>query len=289
MNRHPICRCRSVFRTRPCKTWPEQSAIIQRRKFRYLFVVATLAVGSLLSACGTTLSEAIEVDPSQATVAKTAPTGTSAPIATSSIALPQQASLEAVRLTAAADPTSSAYKIGPLDLLDVTVFRVPELSKTVQVAAAGTINLPLVGEVPAAGRTARDVERDLTKRFGGKFLQSPQVNVTIKEYNSQRVTIDGAVKKPGVYPIRGETSLLQLIATAEGLTDTAQTEIAVFRKADGKSQAAKFDLDQIRSGNAKDPVIVEGDLIVVSDSSLKTAYQGLLKALPITSMFITLL
>jgi polysaccharide export outer membrane protein len=246
----------------------------------------------LLSACGTTLSETVEVDPSQVTVAKTAPTETPAPmhsVATSSIALPQQASLEAVRLTSAADPTSSAYKIGPLDLLDVTVFRVPELSKTVQVAATGTINLPLVGEVPAAGHTARDVERDLTKRFGGKFLQSPQVNVTIKEYNSQRVTIDGAVKKPGVYPIRGETTLLQLIATAEGLTDTAQTEIAVFRKADGKSQAAKFDLDQIRSGNAKDPAILEGDLIVVSDSSLKTAYQGLLKALPITSMFITLL
>jgi polysaccharide export outer membrane protein len=91
----------------------------------------------LLSACGTTLSETAEVDPSQVTVAKTAPTETPAPmhsVATSSIALPQQASLEAVRLTAAADPTSSAYKIGPLDLLDVTVFRVPELSKTVQVA-----------------------------------------------------------------------------------------------------------------------------------------------------------
>lgn len=234
----------------------------------------------------------MDIDPSHATAAEATPRGSITPthsVANKSIALPEQASLEAVRLTAAADPSSAAYKIGPLDLLDITVFRVPELSKTVQVAATGTINLPLVGEIPAAGRTARDVERDLTKRFGGKFLQSPQVNVTIKEYNSQRVTIDGAVKKPGVYPIRGETTLLQLIATAEGLTDTAQTEIAVFRKADGKSQAAKFDLDQIRSGNAKDPAIVEGDLIVVSNSSLKTTYQGLLKALPITSMFITLL
>lgn len=234
----------------------------------------------------------MDVDPSHATAAKTTLSQSLAPmhsVETGSVALPEQASREAVRLTAATDPSSSAYKIGPLDLLDITVFRVPELSKSVQVAATGTINLPLVGEVPAAGRTARDVERDLTKRFGGKFLQSPQVNVTIKEYNSQRVTIDGAVKKPGVYPIRGETTLLQLIATAEGLTDTAQTEIAVFRKSDGKNQAAKFDVDQIRSGSAKDPEIMEGDLIVVSDSSLKTTYQGLLKALPITSIFVTLL
>jgi polysaccharide export outer membrane protein len=252
----------------------------------------TLGLALCLSACGTTLSDKLEVDTSRAASVETTLSESPPPmhsVAPGSIALPEQESLEAGRLTAASDPSSSAYKIGPLDLLDITVFRVPELSKTVQVAATGTINLPLVGEVPAAGRTAQDVERDLTKRFGAKFLQSPQVNVTIKEYNSQRVTIDGAVKKPGVYPIRGETTLLQLIATAEGLTDTAQTEIAVFRKADGKSQAAKFDVDEIRSGRAKDPEILEGDLIVVSDSSLKTTYQGLLKALPVTSIFVTLL
>lgn len=234
----------------------------------------------------------MEIVPSEATAAKAPMSGTTAPmhsVAVGSIALSKSESLEAVRLASVADPTSSTYKIGPLDMLDITVFRVPELSKTVQVAATGTINLPLIGEVPAAGRTARDIEQDLTKRFGGKFLQSPQVNVNIKEYNSQRVTIDGAVKKPGVYPIRGGTTLLQLIATAEGLTDTAQTEIAVFRKADGKSQAAKFDVDQIRSGHTKDPAIMEGDLIVVSDLSLKTTYQGLLKALPVTSLFLTLL
>jgi polysaccharide export outer membrane protein len=208
---------------------------------------------------------------------------------TGSITLPKHDADQVVRLSAASDPDSTTYKIGPLDVLDITVFRVPELSKIVQVAATGTINLPLVGEIPAAGRTAQDIERDMTARLGEKFLQSPQVNVTIKEYNSQRVTIDGAVKKPGVYPIRGETTLLQLIATAEGLTDTAQTEIAVFRKSNGKRQAAKFDVAEIRSGHEKDPEIMEGDLIVVSDSTLKTTYQGLLKALPVTSIFVTLL
>lgn len=250
----------------------------------------TLGIGLCLAACGTTLNDGLQTDasrPTQTTLTESAaPTH---PAATGSIALPKRESQEAARLTAASDPNSTAYKIGPLDVLDITVFRVPELSKTVQVAATGTINLPLVGEVPAAGQTAQDVERDLTKRLGAKFLQSPQVNVNIREYNSQRVTIDGAVKKPGVYPIRGETTLLQLIATAEGLTDTAQTEIAVFRKTGGKRLAAKFDVDEIRSGHAKDPEILEGDLIVVSDSTLKTTYQGLLKALPVTSIFVTLL
>ena len=100
--------------------------------------------------------------------------------------------------------------------MDVSVFKVPELSKSVQVADTGTINLPLVGEVPAAGKTAQEVEQDLTKKLGAKYLQNPQVTVFVKEYNSQRVTIEGAVKKPGVYPVRGKTSLLQFIAMAEG-------------------------------------------------------------------------
>ena len=191
---------------------------------------------------------------------------------------------EALKLTAVSDPSSSAYKIGPLDVLEVSVFKVPDLSRTIQVADSGTINLPLVGEVPAAGRTAQDVERDLTKRLGAKYLQSPQVNVYVKEYNSQRVTIEGSVKKPGVYPIRGDASLLQIIATAEGLTDTAQSEVAVFRNVDGKRTAAKFDVGEIRSGTLQDPKLVQGDVVIVSDSAVKSAYQGLLKAIPLASI-----
>lgn len=208
---------------------------------------------------------------------------------TDGVSLAKADAAEVARLSAASDPKNSAYRIGPLDVVEVSVFKVAELSRTVQVAASGTINLPLVGEVPAAGRTAQDVERDLTRRFGAKYLQSPQVNVYVKEYNSQRVTIDGAVRKPGVYPIRGRTTLMQLLATAEGFTDTAQSEVAVFRKTGEKNQAAKFDVDDIRAGRAADPDISEGDLIVVADSAFKTTYQGLLKALPITSIFVTLL
>ena len=74
---------------------------------------------------------------------------------------------------------NEAYKIGPLDVLDVTVLKVPDLSKTVQVDRNGNITYPLIGEIPAAGKTARE----LVQRLGAKYLSSPQITVTIKQYN----------------------------------------------------------------------------------------------------------
>lgn len=184
---------------------------------------------------------------------------------------------------------SGAYKIGPADVIDISVFQAPELSKSVQVAADGTINLPLLGPIAAAGKTSRDIERDLTARLGQKYLQSPQVNVYIREYNSQRVTIDGSVKRPGIYPLRGRTTLLQAIATAEGFTETANSTVVVFRAKDGVKTAAQFNVDEVRSGAAKDPEIVEGDVVVVTNSAMKEGYQALLKILPVTSVFVSLL
>ena len=182
-------------------------------------------------------------------------------------------------------PGNSAYKIGPLDVLDISVFKVPELSHTVQVSDAGTINLPLVGEVQAGGRTGREVEHDLAAKLGAKYLQSPQVTVFVKEYNSQRITIEGAVKKPGVYPIRGKATLLQMVASAEGLNDVADySDIVVFRRKDGKKSAARFDVNEIQAGREEDPVLQEGDVIVANKSMGKQAFQTILKALPLASV-----
>ncbi len=192
--------------------------------------------------------------------------------------------------TSAATPGNTAYKIGPQDVLEISVFKVPELSRSVQVADAGTVNLPLVGEVPAAGKTARQFERELTQKLGAKYLQSPQVTVYVKEYNSQRVTIEGAVNKPGVYPIRGKTSLLQFVAIAGGLGPASDSSsVVVFRNIDGKRSAAKFNIDEIREGNASDPAMQQGDVIVVSESAIKAAFQNVLKAVPLTNVFIPLL
>lgn len=191
----------------------------------------------------------------------------------------------AEKLTAVASPESSAYRIGPLDVLDVSVFKVPELSKTAQVSEVGTINYPLVGEVRAAGLTAREVEVNLTRTLGEKYLQKPQVTVFVKEYNSQRVTIEGAVKKPGVYPIQGGLTLLQLMAVAQG-TDTASDDtVLIFRQENGKRSAARFTLSELRSGGASDPALRAGDVVVANSSALKEGFNNVLKAIPLAGVF----
>jgi len=188
--------------------------------------------------------------------------------------------------TAASTPGNTAYKIGPLDVLDITVFKVPDLSRSVQVADNGAINFPLIGEVPAAGKTAQEVERELKGRLGASYLQSPQVSVFVKEYNSQRVTVEGAVKKPGVYPLRGKSSLLQFLALAEGVDrETASSSVAIFRQANGARTVARFDVDDIRNGKAEDPQILQGDVIVVDTSSGKEAFGYFAKAMPVAGLF----
>jgi polysaccharide export outer membrane protein len=176
---------------------------------------------------------------------------------------------------------SSGYLIGPLDVLEISVFKVPELSKSVQVADTGAINLPLVGEVSVAGKTANEIEKDLTRQLGAKYLKSPQVTVYVREHNSQRVTLEGAVKRPGVYPIRGTLSLLQLIATAEGVDkDIYSKDVTVFRTVDGRRTSEVFDIDKIREGKADDPPLRQGDVVVVDTSAGKTAFQNTLKIVP---------
>lgn len=190
-------------------------------------------------------------------------------------------------LTAPSTPGSNSYKIGPLDVVDISVFKVPDLSKSVQVSEVGSINYPLLGEVPAAGRTARELERELTMALGAKYLQKPQVTVFVKEFNSQRITLEGAIKKPGVYPIQGGLSLLQAVAIAQGI-DTAISDgtVVIFRSSkDAKRSLAKFDIDSIKDGSAQDPPLQAGDVIVVGTSATKEALNNVLKVLPLANVF----
>ena len=191
----------------------------------------------------------------------------------------------AATLTAVSQPGNVAYKIGPLDVLDVSVFKVPELSKTVQVTETGTVNLPLVGEISAGGRTAREVEKELTKTLGDKYLQKPQVTVLVKEYNSQRITLDGAVKKPGVFPMQGGLTLLQALAIGQGLEMNSDSTVVVFREQGGKRTAARFDISDVRSGAVADPQLQAGDVVVAGSSAVKETFNNILKALPIASVF----
>jgi len=186
------------------------------------------------------------------------------------------------KYTSPATPGNSAYKIGPLDVLDVSVFQVPDLTRSVQVADTGIIRLPLVGEVQAAGKTAHQVETELTRRLGAKYLQSPQVTVFVKEYNSQRFTVEGSVRQTGVFPLKGQTTLMAALAQANDIdNNTASGVIVIFRTIDGKRSAARFDFDAIEKGNAQDPELQPGDVIVVDTSPAKEALNSVLHVSPI--------
>src|SRR3954452_226074 len=192
------------------------------------------------------------------------------------------------RYAAAATPGESGYLLGPRDVISIDVFKVPDLTRSVQISETGTVNLPLVGEVRASGRTAQELERDLTARFGGRYLKDPQVSVRVAEYNSQRVTVEGAAaKKPGVYPLKERTTLLDMMAISGGINrDIGSSDIVVFRRDEkGVRTAAVFDLDAIRAGTAEDPVLKPGDVIVIDTSTAKVALNNVMRYAGFAMMF----
>lgn len=188
------------------------------------------------------------------------------------------------------DTTSEDYRIAPLDVLEISVFGVPDLTRTAQVSSSGMITMPLIKTVKAGGRTSSELERDIAKKLQASYLQSPQVSVFVKEYNSQRITVDGAVTKPGIYPITGKVSLLQAIALAEGLAVIADpTGVMVFRTANNKRMGARFDITKIRSGKQNDPMLQAGDIVMVDESSARTTLRDIKEVLPLSGLFTMLL
>ncbi|HWT17203.1 MAG TPA: polysaccharide biosynthesis/export family protein [Patescibacteria group bacterium] len=174
----------------------------------------------------------------------------------------------------------SDYRVGPLDLLEVSVFQVPDLNRTVRINTSGQISLPLIGAIRAGGRTVSELEVKIAARLEAQYLQSPQVTVFVKEFSSQRLTVEGAVKQPGIYPITGKTSLLQAIALAKGFEDLAdQRSVIVFRMIEGKKMAALFDIRQIRAGELEDPQLYGDDIVVVETSGVRSAYRSLVDSL----------
>ncbi|MEW5424326.1 polysaccharide biosynthesis/export family protein [Amorphus sp. 3PC139-8] len=189
-------------------------------------------------------------------------------------------------IPAAATLADEDYRLAPQDILEVSVFQVPDLTKTVEINALGEIGLPLIGSVKAGGKTTQELEQDIAAKLSENYLQSPQVSVFVKEYRSQRVTVEGAVKSPGVYEIPGTSSLLQVLAMAKGVDRVADSDnVIIFRVEKGERLAALFDIDKIKDGTMPDPVIRGGDTIVVNDSGSKVAWRNFKETLGVVGFF----
>jgi polysaccharide export outer membrane protein len=167
------------------------------------------------------------------------------------------------------------YRIGAEDLLEIQVFGVDQLSRTVRVNSMGLISLPLIGAVSLGGLTAHEAELTIAARLAASYLQDPQVTLFIKEYTTQRVTVEGAVNKPGIYPLRGQTTLLRTLALAGGQSGLSDmSEVMVFRaSASGSREAQSFDVERIRRGELEDPTVMNDDVVVVNRSKARVIFK----------------
>jgi polysaccharide export outer membrane protein len=167
--------------------------------------------------------------------------------------------------------------ISPQDELDITVFKVPELSaKNITVEPNGIVSLPFIGAVILRGLTLQQAEKRVEKLLS-KDLQNPNVTIKRTKKAIRQVTVEGAVKTPGVFPITRSMTFLQAIAMSQGLTELADTkQVIVFR--DGKQYSV--DLYKVRRGLSPDPVLTQNDRIVVLKSSRKIKEKKVLDYLP---------
>jgi polysaccharide export outer membrane protein len=165
-------------------------------------------------------------------------------------------------IPATADPD---YVIGPADVLNISVWKEPELTASVPVRPDGKISLPLLNDVDAAGLTPMALGNSITEKLK-KFLADPRVSVTVSQTNSQRVYILGEVARPGAFPLLPHMTVLQALSTAGGFGQYAdQKKIYVLRTENGKQVKLPFDYKQVIKGrNAEQNIFLQpGDTIVV--------------------------
>lgn len=166
---------------------------------------------------------------------------------------------------AKAATTDANYVIGGQDVLDVSVWKEPEISRVVPVRPDGKISLPLLNDVQAAGLTPAQLAAQITESLK-KFVTNPQVTVIVTTINSQRVYILGEVTRPGAFPLLPNMTVLQALSSAGGFTQFAREKnIYVLRNEEGKQVKHPFNYKAVVGGKNTDQDIVlkAGDTIVV--------------------------
>lgn len=181
----------------------------------------------------------------------------------------------------------TTYLLRASDRISIVVFREPDFTnEALRIGVEGGISLPMLGSIPAAGMTASQLERDITRRLAAAGLKSPMVSVNIVEYASHLVTVEGAVKSPGVYAFQPGARLSSAIALAAGPNRSAKVEqVAVFRESPEGIMIAKFDYGAVKRGTMLDPVLQPGDRVVMGTDGLSVFWQDFLAAIPAVGVF----
>ena len=189
----------------------------------------------------------------------------SSPSATASDTPP---AVTVARPVTAAVPTpidlATAYQIGPEDVLEISVWKNPELSRTVPVRPDGKVSLPLVNDIQAAGLTPIDLRDQVTAKLS-EYIPAPEVSVIVREVHSRKVTVAGAVKLPGRYELKSTMTVLEVIALAQGLTDFASRDrIVILRQNGQKTERIPFNYRKISDSAQQDNFLIRpGDIVFV--------------------------
>ena len=175
----------------------------------------------------------------------------------------------------------SDYKVGRQDLLELKVFDLKELDQTVRVADDGSITLPLLGRLDVAGLSKGELEALIAKLLEERFVRNPQVTIFVKEYQSKKVAVSGAVKKPDTYEMLGEKTLLEMISLAGGLDKDLGKEIIIFRPQEDGTHRIAIDLDRLvyEADPALNVAVLPGDIVYVpSVEKVRIFVTGAVKA-----------
>lgn len=153
--------------------------------------------------------------------------------------------------------TAQDYRLGPEDVIDVFVWKEPDLSTTVVVRPDGKISLPLAGELEVSGKSASQLQQEIADKLQ-RYVNQPIVNVMVKQINSLKISVLGEVRKPNVYRIKNRVTVLDAIALAGGFTDLARpTRVVVLRSSPTGQQRIKVNLKDEVSGNSTQPFYLE--------------------------------
>jgi polysaccharide export outer membrane protein len=179
------------------------------------------------------------------------------------------------------------YLVQPGDRLGITIYQEDDLSQPdMLVDEGGKINLPLIGEVQASGRTPAELARMIEQAYGSRFLRNPQASVALLAVRPRMITVEGQVNDPGLFEYQPGFTLLSAVAAAGSPAfDAKLDEVLVFRKIDGQRAGARFDLTEIRAGRLADPALQPGDTIVVGYSAVRGLWRDFLRTVPLTAIF----